>query len=344
MLDQIFCKLTDAGEPREALGARLRRMDSEQFERALEKLWIHGGARIDPDDTVRAGHDGWRESYAAQLAHQKAQEEQVFRFAQSHGCRMLALVRHFGDEEDGGERCGKCDSCDAASCAAQAFRDPTEAKRKGLLVIHQRLSEAGELAAGALFRNSGLDGTLDRRGFELVVSGLVRAGLLSARDDAFEKDAQRITFQRLSLTARGRAASDEELEEVQLPAPPVSAGGGRKRKKRRREGRAKVGATRIARPDSGGKFVPHRGSRSGQADSADTGGPAADSRLVETLRAWRLTEAKKKRVPAFRILTDKALYGLASMRPRDEEGLLEVPGVGPGLAGKYGATLLALLR
>jgi DNA topoisomerase-3 len=346
VLDKIFAKLTDAGEPRDALGARLRRMDSEQFERALEKLWIHGGARIDPDETVRTGRDSWRESYAAQLAHQKEQEEQVFRFAQSHGCRMLALVRHFGDEEDGGERCGKCDSCDTASCAAQAFRDPTEAEWKGLLVIHHRLSEAGELAAGALYRNSGLDGSLDRRGFELVVSGLVRAGLVSARDDAFEKDGQRITFQRLSLSERGRAASDEELEEVQLPAPPESAGGGRKRKKRRREERAKAGATGIARARSstGGKFAKRRGSRFGQDDSADTGGPSADSRVVETLRAWRLAEAKKKRVPAFRILTDKALYGLAAIRPRDEQGLLEVPGIGPGLAGKYGTRLLALLR
>ena len=52
----------------------------------------------------------------------------------------------------------------------------------------------------------------------------------------------------------------------------------------------------------------------------------------------------KKRVPAFRILTDKTLLGLAAARPRDEAGLLEVPGIGPKLAEKSGARLLAPLR
>ena len=62
------------------------------------------------------------------------------------------------------------------------------------------------------------------------------------------------------------------------------------------------------------------------------------------LKAWRLAEAKRKRIPAFRILTDKTLYGLAAARPRDEEGLLEVAGIGPKLAEKYGSVLLGLLR
>ncbi|HZX63735.1 MAG TPA: RecQ family ATP-dependent DNA helicase, partial [Myxococcales bacterium] len=102
VLDGLFAKLTNKGEPRESLASRMRTMDAEQFDRALEKLWIHGGARIAPDDTVSAGHGRWRPGYVAQLAHEKEQEERVVRFAQSHGCRMLTLVRHFGDEEDAG--------------------------------------------------------------------------------------------------------------------------------------------------------------------------------------------------------------------------------------------------
>ena len=372
VLDKIFARLTGAGEPREALAARMRRMDEEAFDRALEKLWIHGGARIEPDDTVRAGHDHWRPSYEAQLAHQKDQEEQVSRFAQGHGCRMLSLIRHFGDEEDGGEQCGHCDSCNPAGCVAQHFRKPSDAEVDGLHVIHEKLHEGGEQAAGALYRNSGLEGTLDRRGFELVVSGLVRAGLVSARDDAFEKDGQRITFQRLSLTPRGRAATGDMLEQVQLPAPPEGAASKRGRKKRKRE-RMRDGARSAvhgaahsgARADShssggagskpaigGGRFPASSGHdasgtvrrRRPGGDGAESGSPAPDSQLVDTLRAWRLAEAKKKRVPAFRIFTDKTLYGLAAARPRDEEGLLEVPGIGPRLAEKYGAVLLSFMR
>ena len=332
VLEQIFARLGEAGELREALRARVRKLDPEVFERALEKLWIHGGARIDPDDTVRLGKDGWRPLYAAQLAHQKEQEEQVFRFAQGHGCRMLALVRHFGDEEDGGEACGHCDACEPTGCAVQAFRESSAAERQGLRVLRERLAESAEVAAGALYRDSGLDGVIDRRGFELVVSGMVRAGLVSARDDSFEKDGKKITYQRLSLTPRGRAATDQELGKVLLPGPHASSGGGRG-----------AGLKKRPKGKAGGRST--RGERGGgRSTRGEGGGPQGDSRLVEVLRAWRLAEAKKKRVPAFRILTDKALQGLAELRPRDEDGLLEVPGIGPGLAGKYGATLLALLR
>jgi DNA topoisomerase-3 len=347
LLAQIAAKLSDAGEPREALAARMRRMDPEVFERALEKLWIHGGADITPDDTVRAGHDHWRPSYEAQLQHQKEQEEQVQKFAQGHGCRMLSLIRHFGDEEDGGERCGVCDSCDPSACVAQHFREATDAEFEGLETVVERLREGGEQAAGALYRNSGLEGTLDRRGFELVVSGLVRAGLVSARDDQFEKGGQKITFQRLSLTGRGRVATHEQLEEVQLPAPPEGSGG--KGKKRRKRERAKAVPQTRAAPGAtgGGRFPP--GHVAGAGEAVRRRRPAAeeappDSRLVEALKAWRLSEAKRKRVPAFRILTDKTLYGLASARPRDEDGLLEVPGIGPKLVEKYGTVLLAMIR
>ena len=345
LLAQIAARLSDAGEPREALAARMRRMDPEVFERALEKLWIHGGADITPDDTVRAGHDHWRPSYQAQLQHQKEQEEQVQKFAQGHGCRMLSLVRHFGDEEDGGERCGLCDSCAPASCAAQHFREATDPEFEGMQTLVERLREGGEQAAGALYRNSGLEGPLDRRGFELVVSGLVRAGLVSARDDQFEKGGQKITFQRLSLTGRGRLASHQQLEEVLLPAPPEGSGGGKGKRRRKRE-RAKAApqGRAGARAATGGRVQA-----AGAGETVRRRKPAAEeaapeSRLVELLKAWRLTEAKRKRVPAFRILTDKTLYGLASARPRDQDGLLEIPGIGPKLVEKYGTALLGMMR
>jgi DNA topoisomerase-3 len=150
--------------------------------------------------------------------------------------------------------------------------------------------------------------------------------LVSAREDEFEKEGQRISFQRLSLTPRGRAATDRELEQVQLPGPPTSTTGGRKREKKRRKARTKSSAT--TKPT---------------LRSDDSAGSVLD-RLLARLRGWRLSEAKKKRVPAFRILTDKALIRLATMRPRDEKALLEVSGIGPGIAAKYGATLLALVR
>jgi DNA topoisomerase III len=65
--------------------------------------------------------------------------------------------------------------------------------------------------------------------------------------------------------------------------------------------------------------------------------------LEAALRAWRTTEAKKRRVPAFRILTDRTLIGIVHARPKDESELLDVSGIGPALLQKYGRALLSIV-
>jgi DNA topoisomerase-3 len=68
------------------------------------------------------------------------------------------------------------------------------------------------------------------------------------------------------------------------------------------------------------------------------------SRLDAALRAWRKDEATKKRVPAFRIMTDKVLRGVAASRPENETALLAVHGVGPSLVAKHGGKILQIVR
>jgi DNA topoisomerase-3 len=65
--------------------------------------------------------------------------------------------------------------------------------------------------------------------------------------------------------------------------------------------------------------------------------------LVEALKAWRLAEARRRRVPAFRILTDKVLDAIATARPRDGLALQRIQGVGPKLTERYGEAILALV-
>ena len=36
------------------------------FDKALEKLWIHGGALVDFAENVSRGHEHWREPYITQ--------------------------------------------------------------------------------------------------------------------------------------------------------------------------------------------------------------------------------------------------------------------------------------
>jgi DNA topoisomerase-3 len=69
-----------------------------------------------------------------------------------------------------------------------------------------------------------------------------------------------------------------------------------------------------------------------------------DGALLGALLRWRGAEAKRRRLPAFRVMTNAALQGIAAARPRDERQLLEVKGIGPTLAAKYGAALLELVR
>ena len=65
--------------------------------------------------------------------------------------------------------------------------------------------------------------------------------------------------------------------------------------------------------------------------------------LFEALRAWRLNEAKRAGVPAFRIMSDRTLLAVAAETPVDEGALLRVAGIGPGLSRRYGAALLGIV-
>ena len=73
------------------------------------------------------------------------------------------------------------------------------------------------------------------------------------------------------------------------------------------------------------------------------GDSTADPQLIDALREWRRVEAQRKRVPAFRIFSNRVLLALAEARPSNEDELLAVKGVGPSLARKYGEPLLRML-
>jgi DNA topoisomerase-3 len=65
--------------------------------------------------------------------------------------------------------------------------------------------------------------------------------------------------------------------------------------------------------------------------------------VVVALKAWRLAESKRKGVPAFRILTDQALFRVAEAEPESEQALLDISGVGPAIVRKYAQAILGVL-
>ena len=175
MLENIYARLGGEARPKEMVQS-LVRMDPDVFDKALEKLWIHGGAVVDAAENLKRGTEGWRELYVAQAEHKLAQIELVIRYTQSSGCRMLGLVRHFGDYADAQQRCGICDFCAPDESIAQSFRPATDAERKAAGRILAALRKSGRKATGRLHSDVFADYSLDRDGFEQVLGAMARAG------------------------------------------------------------------------------------------------------------------------------------------------------------------------
>jgi DNA topoisomerase-3 len=163
----------------------------------------------------------------------------------------------------------------------------------------------------------------ERRDFEGLLGGLARAGLVRLSPDTFEKDGRTISFQRASLTPQGRAAGPAEIVNVPLEERTPEAPGPRRRP--------------LPKPPRNRRSTLRPGSAVPEPATTE---PPAD--LVAKLRAWRLAEARRRGVPAFRILTDRTLLALAEARPTGEHALLAVAGVGPSLVRLYGPALLKL--
>jgi DNA topoisomerase-3 len=212
VLARVYKALRDEPEPKNTVRRRSR-IKEEDFDRALEKLWIHRGAIVDGDGaTVRRGDPAWETPYRAQRRHKESELAEMTRFAQSHGCRMRTLVRHFGDQEDDGAPCGQCDACAPEACVAQRFREPSAREQSALQTMLRALARAdGGIATGRLHREHFDEKTLDRKSFEHLLGALVRAGLVAVEAAEFERDGEWITFQRAVLTEAGREAGTSDL-------------------------------------------------------------------------------------------------------------------------------------
>jgi DNA topoisomerase-3 len=193
---------------------------------------------------------------------------------------------------------------------------------------------------------------------------------VTLNDDHFEKDGETINFQRVAPTPAARGADEATLARVRLAstvttAEPLSLPGKRRGQRRGADGRAARGRTsprtreatpraaktartprpRAATAERATARSTERSSTRARARSAE---PAPlDPRtaaLADALRAWRLAEAKKRRAPAFRVLTDKTLLGIAAERPRSADALRAIPGFGPKLAATYTTAILSLVE
>jgi superfamily II DNA helicase RecQ len=309
VLESIFNVLTPALQSKDTVQSRAR-MTGDLFDIALEKLWIHGGAIVDYAENISRGRDDFRAGYLAQREHKAAQFEKMLAYCESACCRMMALVRYFGDTADSRRSCGVCDFCDSEAVIAQAFRPATPAERAHADTILQALMGADGISTGRLYTQAFPPGGLDRRSFEDLLNAMARARLVEVIDASFEKDGRQIDFRKARITPEGQMSN--AAGRITMPAD----------------------IARVSRPRKTKKTAKSRAS----AQSA------ASSPLREALRAWRTAEAKKKGVPAFRIMADRVMDGIVAAQPADEAELLNVSGVGPKLVEKHGLEILRMVE
>ena len=65
--------------------------------------------------------------------------------------------------------------------------------------------------------------------------------------------------------------------------------------------------------------------------------------LYQALRLWRNEEAKKQGLPAYTVLHQKAILGIANALPSSSKEMLAIPGVGKKILERYGAVLLEIV-
>lgn len=65
--------------------------------------------------------------------------------------------------------------------------------------------------------------------------------------------------------------------------------------------------------------------------------------LANALQLWRREKAKAVGLPAYIILHQRVLYGIADAAPLNKEQLLAISGFGPGLFARYGEEILQLV-
>jgi ATP-dependent DNA helicase RecQ len=277
------------------------------------------------------------------LAHRaagaKERVEAMLAYARDRKCRHGQIARYFGDRWPS-LKCGQCDVCAgegagsrAASGRASSSRLPSHNPERGAGGEGQLPVDPREAPIAALRIVDDLG--RGYRPFALGRAGLVRA--LRGTPDAPIKPDRTPAF--------GALAALKKAEVERLVDALVERG------LLRRDDEDEY--RRLYLTVEGKHAV-----QSGEADVEWRMTPAApvapkkgeplpddvDGDLFEALKDWRREIASETAVPPYVVFADKVLLALAARRPSNEFDLLEIPGIGPAKAAKFGDDVLALIR
>ncbi len=242
----------------------------------------------------------------------RAKLEEMVAFSETVECRTRALLGCFNEVLEG--RCGHCDTCDAPPSTLPAIMEV----QKALSAVHRTGQIFGAVHVIAVLRGERREAVLRHRHDKLGVFGLG-----ADRPVAFWRGVLRqlIGLGALDIDTEGHGG----LFLVPDKARPLLRG--------EVEFRVRADAP-----------LPRRVPAAPPPPAPEAPVTPAEQTLFEALRAWRAREAKAQSVPPYVIFHDTVLRGIAASRPKDEEALGALKGVGASKLARYGASVLAIVR
>jgi ATP-dependent DNA helicase RecQ len=238
--------------------------------------------------------------------------------AETANCRRTRLLGYFG-ETLGAGKCGNCDNClsppllrdgkvIAQKLLSCAYRTGQRFGAMHLIdVLVGRLTDRVKQFGHDRLSVFGIGRELNEKQWRAALRQLVAMGHLRSDSDAFGA---------LKLTESARGVLKGETE-VMLRE---QTAGARNRAIRTRSRRGD-----LAPPSAG---------------QGEAGNPA----LLGALRAWRSGMARQRGVPAYVVLHDSTIDGIATSHPVTLEQLRGIPGIGDKKLEHYGEELIALVK
>jgi ATP-dependent DNA helicase RecQ len=238
--------------------------------------------------------------------------------AETTNCRRTRLLGYFG-EATGTVGCGNCDNClsppklrdgkvMAQKLLSCAYRTGQRFGAMHLIdVLVGRLTERVQQFGHDKLSVFGIGRELNEKQWRAALRQLVAMGHLQPDAEAFGA---------LKLTETARGVLKGETEVMLREETPGS--------------RLRASRTRSRRGDLA----------SASGTSGETGHPA----LVGALRAWRSEVARKRGAPAYVVLHDATIDGIAASRPMTLHQLRDIPGIGDKKLEHYGDELIALVK
>jgi ATP-dependent DNA helicase RecQ len=238
--------------------------------------------------------------------------------AETANCRRTHLLGYFGETLKA-VRCGNCDNClsppklrdgkiIAQKLLSCAYRTGQRFGAMHLIdVLIGRMTERVIQFGHNRISVFGIGRELNEKQWRAALRQLVAMGHLQPDTEAFGA---------LKLTETARGVLKGETE-VMLREEQASG--------RIRASRVKSRRGDLAAPS---------------ASAADAGHPA----LVSALRTWRSDVARRRGVPAYVVLHDVTIDGIATSRPMTLDQLRDIPGIGDKKLEHYGDELMALVR